>query len=405
MARINVSIKTEILKGLFTSNGKDEAFARLMEEIFNQVLEAEATEKLGAEYYERNKLRKGYRNGHRERSLNTRIGELKLSVPRLRSGEFSPELFKRYQRSEQALLLTMMEMVVNGVSTRKVKRITEELCGESFSKSTVSNLVKSMDPYIEAFRNRELNKRYPFLIVDGIYTKVRENGRVRSKGILIATGINEEGIREVVGFTISDTETENSWREFFQGLKARGLKQVDIVVSDAHGGLRKALKKEFHNVTFQRCQTHFAKNISDNTPKKMQKEVMLDLHRLYNAMDMEEARMYLDRIIVKYGKRLPKIADMIEEHFDEITAVMSLPEKYRKRLRTTNSLERLNEELRRRERVIRIFPNEESAIRMMGALLMEYNEQWMSGKKYFDMTEYYSHINEVKEVVHSNELT
>jgi len=389
MAQFNITITEELLHGLFLSNGKDEAFSKLLEEIFNQVLLAQSTEQLGAEPYERTEGRTAYRNGTRERQLTTRIGTLTLRIPRHRNGQFSTELFMRYQRSEQALVLAMMEMVINGVSTRKIESITEELCGKKFSKSTISTLCKNLDPMVNAFRTRPLKSHYPFLMVDAIYVKVRENKRIQSRGLLIAIGINEEGHREVVGFQLANSESENSWGEFFGSLKERGLKDVRLVTSDDHKGLVNAVRKHFQGASWQRCQTHFSRNMLDHAPKALQPEIKEDLRRLYESVDLESARKVRDQIIAKYEARAPKATNLLDEAFDDITAVLALPLRYRKRLRTTNGVERLNEEIRRRERVIRIFPNEASVIRLMGALLMEQDEKWQTGRKYFDMELYY----------------
>jgi len=382
------------LHGLFLSNGKDEAFSKLLEEIFNQVLLAQSTEQLGAEPYERTEGRTAYRNGTRERQLTTRIGTLTLRIPRHRNGQFSTELFMRYQRSEQALVLAMMEMVINGVSTRKIESITEELCGKKFSKSTISTLCKNLDPMVNAFRTRPLKSHYPFLMVDAIYVKVRENKRIQSRGLLIAIGINEEGHREVVGFQLANSESENSWGEFFGSLKERGLKDVRVVTSDDHKGLVNAVRKHFQGASWQRCQTHFSRNMLDHAPKALQPEIKEDLRRLYESVDLESARKVRDQIIAKYEARAPKATNLLDEAFDDITAVLALPLRYRKRLRTTNGVERLNEEIRRRERVIRIFPNEASVIRLMGALLMEQDEKWQTGRKYFDMELYYHTVRD-----------
>jgi transposase-like protein len=389
MAQFNIIITEEILHGLFLSNGRDEAFSKLLEEIFNQVLLAQSTEQIGAEPYERTETRTAYRNGFRERQLTTRVGTLTLRVPRHRNGQFSTELFSRYQRSEQALVLAMMEMVINGVSTRKVEQITEELCGKKFSKSTVSTLCKKLDPIVEAFRTRPLKCHYPFLTVDAIYVKVRENGRVQSRGLLIAVAVNEEGYREIIGFQLANSESESSWGEFFSSLKDRGLKNVDLVTSDDHKGLVNAVRRHFQGASWQRCQTHFSRNMLDHTPKALQPEVKEELRRLYEAVDLESARKIRDQIIETYEAKAPKMTGLLDEAFDDITAVLALPLKYRKRLRTTNGVERLNQEIRRRERVIRIFPNEASVIRLMGALLMEQDEKWQTGRKYFDMQLYY----------------
>ena len=389
MAQYNITITEELLHGLFLSNGRDEAFSKLLEEIFNQVLLSQSTEQIGAQPYERTEGRTAYRNGFRARQLTTRVGALTLRVPRHRNGHFSTELFARYQRSEQALVLAMMEMVINGVSTRKVEQITEELCGKKFSKSTVSALCKNLDPMVEAFRTRPLKCHYPFLMVDAIYVKVRENGRIQSRGLLIAIAVNEEGHREIIGFQLANSESESSWGELFSSLKDRGLKNVDLVTSDDHKGLVNAVRRHFQGTSWQRCQTHFSRNMLDHTPKALQPEVKEELRRLYESVDLESARKVRDQIIKTYESKAPKATALLDEAFDDITAVLALPLKYRKRLRTTNGVERLNQEIRRRERVIRIFPNAASVIRLMGALLMEHDEKWQTGRKYFDMALYY----------------
>jgi putative transposase len=396
MAQFNITITEEILHGLFLSNGRDEAFSKLLEEIFNQVLLAQSSEQVGAEPYERTEKRTAYRNGFRDRQVTTRVGTLTLRVPRHRNGKFSKELFARYQRSEQALILAMMEMVINGVSTRKVEAITQELCGKSFSKSTVSTLCKQLDPMVHAFRTRPLESHYPFLIVDALYLKVREDHRVQSRGLLIAVGVNEEGYREIIGFQVANTETESSWGEFFASLKERGLKDVRLITSDNHKGLVNAVKRHFQGATWQRCQTHFSRNMLDHTPKALQPVIKEDLRELYEAVDLDSARKVRDQLLGKYGTIAPKAATLLDESFDDVTAILAVPLKYRKRLRTTNGVERLNQEVRRRERVIRIFPNEASVIRLIGALLMEQDEKWQAGRKYFDMDLYYQSMENKK---------
>ena len=389
MAQVQINLDSKLLHELFSKDGRDEAFSKLMETILNQVLSHEASEQLCAEPYERNEGRVGYRNGIRERGLQTRIGALTLSVPRFRGIKFNTSLFKRYQRSEQALLLTMIDMVVNGVSTRKIKSITEELCGTSFSKSTVSSLCKLLDPEVQKFRNRPLEKYYPFLIVDAICTKVRRDGRIISMGILIVTGVNQNGYREILGFNLADSESEASWDSLFKSLKYRGLQTVDLIVSDDHTGLVKSVQKNFQGTTWQRCQTHFSRNILDATPKRLQPEMKLWLRSLYNANDFKKANTNKQEMIDLFEETAPKAIKKMEQGFDDVLAVLMLPLKYRRRLRTTNSIERLNEEIRRRERVIRIFPNQASVIRLIGALLIEQHEKWISGRKYLDMEEYY----------------
>lgn len=385
MAQLNITLDTDLLKDLFSFEGRDKAFASLMQTILNQVLEHQVSEQVGAKYYERTEGRQAYRNGYRERTMRTRVGTLTLTVPRLRDGNFSTELFERYQRNEQALVLAMMEMVVNGVSTRKVSAITEELCGTAFSKSTVSSLCAKLDPAVCAFRSRPLEKAYPYLIVDAIYTKVRENGAVRSKGLLLAIGVNEDGYREILGFMAADSESETSWGEFFSSLKDRGLSGVDLVVSDAHKGLVKAIRRHFQGASWQRCQTHFSRNMLDVCPKKHQPTLKELLKSLYGSIDREAAALVRDRILTEYGKLAPKACELLEEAFDDVTAILRLPLHIRRRLRTSNCIERVNEEIRRRERVIRIFPNVDSLHRLIGALLMDIHEDWQTGRKYLSL--------------------
>jgi transposase-like protein len=298
-------------------------------------------------------------------------------------------LFARYQRSEQALILTMMEMVVNGVSTRKVAQVTEELCGMEFSKSMVSDLCKRLDPIVTAWNNRPLSdSRFPFVLVDALYLKVREDDRVRSRGVMLGIGVNTDGQREVLGLMLGDTESEESWTEFFSWLKTRGLRGVDLVVSDDHGGLVRSIRQQLQGVTWQRCQTHFMRNILDASPQGLKEEIHAHVRAILEAPNPEAARILLSQTLAAYEEKAAKAMRILETGFDDATAVLSLPEKYRKRLRTTNSVERLNEEVRRRERVIRIFPNRESVIRLIGAMLMEQDEKWAAGKKYLDMDEY-----------------
>ena len=388
MTQINITLETELLHELFTKDGKNDAFSKLLETILNQVLMEQSKEQLGAAPYERTEDRTAYRNGFREREMTTRIGTITLRIPRHRNGEFSTTLIERYQRSEQALVLAMIEMVINGVSTRKIEAVTQELCGSSFSKSTVSKLCQSLDPIVEAFRNRTLSKSYPFVIADAIYLKIREEGRVRSNALMIAIGVNEEGYREVLGFEIADSESEIGWGNFFAKLKERGLEEVDLITSDNHKGLVQAIRKHFQGAVWQRCQTHFSRNVLDKAPKKYQPELKDSLNRIYNAKDEKDARELLAKTIQEFEGVAPKASRILEDGFDDVIAVMYLQEKYRRKLRTSNGLERLNEEIRRRDRVIRIYPNEASAIRLIGALLMEVDERWTSGRKYMDMQAY-----------------
>ena len=387
MTQYQVTLDPHVLQRLFSGESQ---LGQLLEAVVNQILEAQVAEQLQAAPYERTEERQGYRNGYKPRQLTTRVGRLTLRMPQVREGVFSTELFARYQRSEQALILTLMEMVVNGVSTRKVARITEELCGTSFAKSTVSDLCKGLDSVVTAWNERDLSgQRYPFVLVDALVLKVREGGRVRAVSALVAVGVNEHGYREILGLQLGDSESERSWMGFFTWLKGRGLADVDLVVSDHHGGLVTAVRVQFQGATWQRCQTHLSANVADATPKALQEEVHGRLHAIFDAPDLETARTLLTRFAADFEQTAPAAVATLERGFDDATAVLALPLHYRRRLRTTNGVERLNEEIRRREHVIRIFPNRDSALRLLGALLLEQDEAWTTGHRYLDMTSYW----------------
>lgn len=385
MAGYDVTVGKDLLPGLLS--GQD-GLAKLVESILNQILEAQVSESLGAERYERQEERAGYRNGYRMRQLYTRIGPITLQVPQTRDGSFSTDIFQRYQRSEQALVLALMEMVVNGVSTRKVTHITEELCGVSFSKSMVSSLCAGLDVRVRAFNERRFDGQiYPFILVDALFFKSRNEDRVVSRAALTISGVRSDGVREILGVQIGDTESFATWDETFRWLKGRGLQGVMFVISDQHSGLKEAIHKHFQGATWQRCQVHLMRNILGSCSIRYRSEVAACTKLVLQAPDMKEARRRLDEFVERFQKTAPKAAACLEEGFEDAMAVMVLPEKYRKRLRTTNMQERLNEEIRRRERVIRIFPNDESALRMFGALLAEQNEVWQS-RRYLDMDEF-----------------
>jgi len=400
MTDYNINVGKELLPELLSQpNG----LAKLIESVLNQVLEAQVSESLQAEPYERNDERAGYRNGYRTRQLYTRVGPISLRVPQTRNGAFSTEIFKRYQRSEQAFVLALMEMVVNGVSTRKVSKITEELCGASFSKSTVSQLCTGLDARVSAFNERRLDEQsYPFVIVDAMFIKSRDNERVVSKAALIVSGVRSDGYREILGVKLGDVESYSTWEETFRWLKSRGLKGVCYVISDHHTGLVEAIKRYFSGATWQRCQVHLMRNILGCCSPKHRASVAEKAKLVFGAADVSEARRRLNDFAACFEKLAPKAVDCLEAGFEDAMAVMALPEKYRRRLRTTNMQERLNEEVRRRERVIRIFPNEESALRLIGALLAEFNEQWLE-RRYLNMDEFHDwaaeHIDKQKNVV------
>ena len=362
--------------------------ARVVESYLNNLLEEQMRDHLGAERYERTGESRGYRNGTRERQLYTRVGPVTLRVPQARDGGFSTDIFERYQRSEQALVLAILEMFVNGVSTRKVSAITESLCGTSISKSAVSRLIAQLDVRVAAFNERRLDDvEYPFVYVDAMFIKCRHSDRIASKAALIASGVNADGRREPLGVAIGDSESFTTWETLFSSLRKRGLKGVIFVVSDEHAGLVEALRKHFAGATWQRCQVHLTRNLLGHSPMRERKAVAEAAKRVFQAPDMSEARRQRDRFVELFAKTAPKAAKCLEDAFDDATAVLCLPEKYRKRLRSTNMQERLNEEIRRRERVVRVFPNEASALRLIGALLAETAEAWQE-RVYLDMQEF-----------------
>jgi len=367
-----------------------------MEALLNQLLQAESSEQLGAENYERSTGRSDYRNGSRIRSLTTRIGKIELKVPRHRNVLFKTTLFENYPRNEQALISTMMEMVVQGVSTRNVKKITEELCGESFSKSTVSEICKELDAPVKRFKERLLPEHYPFIIVDAMYLKVREEHRVKSKALFIAIGINNTGHKEVIGFEVYDSEKTDTWKDFFKSLKSRGLRGIDIVISDAHAGLVEAIKECFTGSSWQRCQAHFTRNIIDKCPKKYSTGLASELRDMFNASTIDEARRLKETIYDEYQDVADEAMKILDTGFEDSITIMALPSKYRIALRTSNIIERENREIRRREKVIQIFPNTESIIRLIGAVLQDDHNDWSVGHRLFDMKEYYDKLNSIQ---------
>lgn len=394
MSQVNITIDYDEVVALF-SKERNEAFAYLMEKILNAFLLAESEDQIGASKHERSEDRNDYRNGTRDRPLVTRIGKLTLKVPRHRNVPFVTMIFDQYQRNEAALLTTMMDMVVQGVSTRKVTNVVEELCGTSFSKSTVSELCRRLDESIKQFKNRPLKDPYPFVITDAKYFKVRENHSIVSKAFMVAMGITEDGRREIIDFGTYDNESERTWKEFLTSLKKRGV-NPDMITSDAHQGLLAGLKEVYPEVPWQRCQYHFQENILKETPKKEQKGLKTELREMFNAKTMKEARERRNEIIQDYKDVAPKAMEILDEGFEEAMTVMLLPESMRTPLRTTNYLERENGELGRRSDVIRIFPNAASLTRLMGAVLIDRNDIMSTRNALFTKEKCINAIEEAK---------
>jgi len=375
---------------------EQEDFLRpLIREILQEVLETEMDEALGAEKGERTANRRGYRSGYYGRTLVTRVGKLELRVPQDRQGHFRTEVFERYQRSEKALVGAMTEMYVQGVSTRKVKAITEELCGHEVSASTISRLNVKLDEELERFAKRRLSEAYPYLILDARYEKVREDGVITSQAVMIAIGVDWEGRRNVLAVELANRESQSSWREFCLALKERGLHGVELVITDDHAGLRKAIAEVFTEAVWQRCYVHFLRNALDYLPRKADNDCMTELRWIYDRRSIEEARQDLAAWLKKWSTRYPKLCDWVEGNIEETLTFYRLPRQHHKNLKSTNLLERLNEEIKRRTLVVRIFPNLAACLRLVRALAVEMHENWIEATRYLNMEYLKEHKKEL----------
>lgn len=357
----------------------------LVESVVQEILDAEFLEYVGVEPYGRQSGRRDYRNGYKPRRLKTRVGEIEFSIPQARYEPFKTQLFNRYQRSERAFLMALQEMVIQGVSTRKVQKVTGQLCGCTFSKSTVSKLCGDLDEDIQLWLKRPLSGCYPYLIVDAEYEKIRENHKVHSEAAIIIKGIHESGRREVLHVSIANSENETTWSDAFTDLRGRGLKGVRLVVSDAHEGLKDAIRRHFQGCLWQRCQFHYIRNVLDKVRKSDRQEVKALLDDIYHSPELETALERLHCMVEQLAERYPGLVEFIEDTCEETLSVYNFPGQHRTRLRTTNSLERLNEEIRRRTRVVRIFPNRDSCLRLVASICMEKSEEWETGPRYLAM--------------------
>jgi transposase-like protein len=377
------------VKALLT---EDRDFLRpLVQAVLQELLEAEMTEALGAEKGERTATRLGYRSGYYDRTLVSRVGKLELRVPQDRHGQFSTELFERYQRSEKALVAALAEMYVQGVSTRKVKAITEELCGHSFSASAISAINVKLDEGLAEFARRRLDDPYPYLIVDARYERVREAGVIRSQAVLLAIGIGWDGRRSILAVELAHRESRSSWRDFLLELRERGLTGVEFVVSDDHAGLRQAIVEVLPEAAWQRCYVHFLRNALDYVPRKVDDDCLRELRWLYDRRNFAEARRDLAAWLAKWQVTYPKLCGWVEEHIEETLTFYRLPRQHHKHLKSTNLLERLNEEIKRRTHVVRIFPNAASCLRLVRALAVEMHENGQEAHRYLsrdDLREY-----------------
>jgi putative transposase len=375
-------------------DGDEDYLRAMVSAVVEASLEAEMTAALGAEKGERTAGRQGYRSGYYTRALVTRVGTLELRVPQDREGRFSTRLFERYQRSEKALVGALAEMYVQGVSTRKVKAITEALCGHEFSASAVSEINKRLDGELAAFARRRLEEAYPYLILDARYERVREAGVICSQAVLVAIGVDLEGRRNVLGIELANRESRSSWKDFLLGLKSRGLSGVEYAVSDDHAGLRAALREVLPEAAWQRCYVHFLRNALDYVPRKVDDDCLQELRWFYDRRELAEVRQDLARWLGKWQGKYPKLTDWVEAHVEETFTYYRLPLAHHKHMKSTNMLERLNQELKRRTHVVRIFPNGESCLRLIRALAVETHENWLEATRYLNMAHLAEHKKE-----------
>jgi putative transposase len=374
------TLPTEFLEQL-TEQGL-EGLPELIRVLVNEAMRVERQNHLRAKPYERTKERRGHANGYKPKTVKTRMGEINFDVPQVREGGFYPGALEKGLRSERALMLALAEMYVQGVSTRKVAAITEQLCGTAVSSTQVSRAAALLDEVLSAWRNRPLGE-VVYLYLDARYEKVRVDGQIRDAALLIASGVQKNGKRQILGLSVSLSEAEVHWRTFLQDLVARGLRGVQFIISDDHVGLEAARRAVFGGIPWQRCQFHLQQNAGHYVSRRsMRKEVAEDIRTIFNAPDRPTAEAYLARTVAKYADTASRLSAWMEENIPEGLTVFSFPKGHWRRLRTTNSLERVSQEIKRRTRVVRIFPNEEACLRLVSAILMEVSEEWETGKVY-----------------------
>jgi transposase-like protein len=379
----NCTLPEELLEQIAVE-GLD-ALPELIRILINEAMRLEREEHLGAGHYERSPERRGHANGYKPKTVKTRMGEIQFEVPQVRQGNFYPDALEKGLRSERALTLALAEMYVQGVSTRRVAAITQQLCGTAVTSTQVSRAAGLLDEVLEAWRNRPLGK-IVYLYLDARYEKVRLDGQIRDAAILIAAGVGADGKRRILGVSVSLSEAELHWRSFLEDLTGRGLQGVQLIISDDHHGLRKARQAVFTGIPWQRCQFHLQQNASQYVPRKRQRlEVAADIRAIFNAPDRVQAEKYLKLAVDKYAEVASALADWMEVAIPEGLTVFDFPEPHRRRIRTSNMLERVSQEIKRRTRVVRIFPNQSSCLRLVSAVLMEISEDWETGKIYLSV--------------------
>jgi transposase-like protein len=370
---------------LISEQGTD-GLAEGLRLLINEAMLQERSQVLKAHPYQRTSLRTGHANGFKDKTLTTRLGTIKLDIPQVRGDlDFYPSALEKGRRSEQALLLSLAEMYVQGVSTRKVAAIVEQLCGTSVSSTQISHCAKLLDAELQKWRNRPLGS-FPYLILDARYEKIRLDGQVTDCAVLIAMGINAEGKRAILGVSVALSEAEVHWRAFLQSLTQRGLSDVQFITSDDHIGLKAARQAVFHSVPWQRCQFHLQQNAQAYVPRQEQRaDVAAAVRSVFNCPTRAAAELRLKELVTLHAQSAPKLAAWMEDNIPQGLTAFSLPVAHQKRLRTSNALERVNEEVKRRTRVARLFPNEDSLLRLVSAILREFSDDWESGKIYLNM--------------------
>lgn len=357
----------------------------LLRQTLQLVMDSEVSELCGASYGARDEGRTNSRNGYRERTLETRLGTLDLSIPKLRQGSYFPSFMTPRRRWEQAFVNVVSEAYVLGVSTRKVEGLVEAMGAKGMSKSEVSRMAESLDAYVDEFKNRALTASYPYLWLDALYIKVRDGARTVSKAVLIAYAVTDEGQREVIGVEVADSEMEMSWRHFLERLLKRGLKGVKLVISDAHTGLKSAIRAVLNATTWQRCRVHFMRNVLAKTPKKLQGIVLATLKQVFAQTSKKDAHAAMKAAISLLKDKAPTVADLVADAEEDVLNYMSFPDKHWKQIHSTNPLERQNKEIRRRTDVVGIFPNDASVIRLVAMILAEQNDEWAVGRRYLSL--------------------
>jgi len=377
---------SENLQELLGETKNPGILGKIIEIGLQKIMELERDAHIGAGSYERSGSRKTYRNGYKPRKLNTRVGCITLQVPQTRDGEFYPSILERYQRSEKALIIALAEAYVNGVSTRNMKKITEELLGKEFSSMSISRYAMELDGELEIWRGRPLSGEYVYVILDARYDKCRVDSQIIDIAIFTAIGINSEGYRRVLSLEVNWGENNTSWNQFIGGLKERGLRGVRLFISDDHPGIRHAIKKHFPGVAWQRCQRHFLVNAMDKVPGRYREQVHEDLTEVWSSASWQQAKDRLEEMAEKWSGLFPDFSDFLsEEGWETLTVYKTCPKEHRRKLRTSNIVERVNQEFKRRGRVVRIFPNPQSCLRLYGAIAKEWDEDWISGRRYMEM--------------------